>query len=238
MNAERQPSLEERVVEHLLRWRQFVLVALATLNERHPAFRSRSDRSGRFVGFVTSLSQEAYSDYCAAYAESWIEDQVKDMSPATRATLMAELRTDVAEEPPAKPTKAPAPLTPTTESGVPLVRRGKRDQYELTPPEAMFYDALLETGLTFSVQPWTQYVETAFRPDFFVHYDGKVVAVEIDGHDWHKTKEQRGRDSVKTRFFAARGIRVISFTASQVWRDAAGCVRELHDVLRESHARP
>jgi very-short-patch-repair endonuclease len=126
----------------------------------------------------------------------------------------------------------------TSAGKVPTLRRGKRDQYELTPPEAKFYDALVETGLTFSVQPWTQHVETTFRPDFFVHYAGRVVVVEIDGHEWHKTKEQRGRDAVKTRFFAARGIRVVPFTGSQVWKDAAACVRELHDVLRESHARP
>lgn len=184
------------------------------------------------------IDDDAYHAYCEAYAESWIEDQVMDLPRGTREALMAEVRAIAPKEPPAKLKAETTVSTTSSEGKVPTVRRGKLDQYELTPPEAKFYDALVETGLTFFVQPWAQYVETSLRPDFVIPYGSKLYAVEIDGHDWHKTKDQRGRDAMKTRFFAARGIRVIPFTASQVWKNAAGCVRELHDVLRESHARP
>jgi very-short-patch-repair endonuclease len=120
-------------------------------------------------------------------------------------------------------------------SVVPLEQRGP---YHLTPIEAQFYDALAETGLTFSVQPWIQHADKKHRSDFFVFYDGGVVCVELDGHDFHKTKEQRGSDATKDRWLQARGMRTVRFTGSQVFADAAGCIRELHDVVRQSQARP
>ena len=119
-------------------------------------------------------------------------------------------------------------------STVPLEARGP---YFLTPIEVPFYDALAETGLTFSVQPWLQHADTKYRPDFLVFYDGGAVAVELDGHDFHKTKEQRGADAAKDRWLQARGLRVVRFTGSQVFADVQGCIGELLDVVRQSQAR-
>jgi hypothetical protein len=50
-------------------------------------------------------------------------------------------------------------------------------------------------------------------------YDGGVIAVELDGHDWHKTKEQRGKDASKQNWLAARKITTVRFTGSQVFAD-------------------
>ena len=51
------------------------------------------------------------------------------------------------------------PTFKPADSTVPLVQR---DPYWLTPIEAPFYDALAETGLTFSVQPWIQHTDTKY----------------------------------------------------------------------------
>lgn len=72
------------------------------------------------------------------------------------------------------------------QSNVPLV---DRDGYHLTPIEVPFYDALRETGLYFAVQPWIQGTDRKYRLDFLVFYDGGCVAVELDGHESHKTRE-------------------------------------------------
>jgi hypothetical protein len=74
------------------------------------------------------------------------------------------------------------------ESAVPLV---ERDGYWLTPIEVPFYDALRETGLFFAVQPRIQWTDRQYRLDFLVFYDGGAVAVELDGHEWHKSRAQR-----------------------------------------------
>lgn len=120
-------------------------------------------------------------------------------------------------------------------NGVPLV---KRDRYWLTPIEVPFYDALRETGLFFAVQPWIQGTDRRYRLDFLVFYDAGVVAVELDGHATHKTKEQRRYDAQRDRWFNARGVRTLRWTGSEVAADPEGCVRELLDILRGSQARP
>ncbi len=72
------------------------------------------------------------------------------------------------------------------------------------------------------MQPWIQHADAKYRVDFLVHYDGGVVAVELDGHEFHKTKEQRGADASKDRWLQARGIRVVRFTGSQVFGTSRG----------------
>jgi very-short-patch-repair endonuclease len=141
---------------------------------------------------------------------------------------------------PAPPATAPAPSsTPSPPAPLPsTVPREMRGPHALTPIEAPFYDALAETGLTFSVQPFFQHADRQYRLDFLVLYDGRAVAVELDGHEYHKTKEQRTSDAIRDRWLLARGVRVVRFTGSEVFADPQRCVRELLDVVRQSQARP
>jgi very-short-patch-repair endonuclease len=113
-----------------------------------------------------------------------------------------------------------------------------RGVHKLTPIEAPFYDAMKETELTFAVQPRVQGPDQMFRPDFIVFYGGRAVVVEIDGHEGHKTREQRSHDAARERWFQQRGMPVVRFTGSQVWADAGSCVEELLSVLRGSSSRP
>lgn len=139
-------------------------------------------------------------------------------------------------EPPPKPhvDVADVPVEKPN-SNVPLTQK---DGYWLTPIEVPFYDALRETGLVFAVQPWIQGVETRFRLDFLVFYDGGMVAVELDGHDSHRTKEQRERDARRDRWFAERKVRTLRWTGSEVTRNPPECVRQLLQILRGTQARP
>jgi very-short-patch-repair endonuclease len=120
-------------------------------------------------------------------------------------------------------------------SNVPLEQR---DGYWLTPIEVPFYDALRDTGLVFAVQPWIQGVESRFRLDFLVFYGGGMVAVELDGHESHKSREQRTRDARRDRWFAARDVRTLRWTGSEVHANPQECVRQLLEILRGSQARP
>jgi very-short-patch-repair endonuclease len=126
----------------------------------------------------------------------------------------------------------PEPEPPKT--SVPLVERG---MHRLTPIEAPFFDAMQETELTFAVQPRVQ-GDRVYRPDFIVFYGGRAVVVELDGHEGHKTKEQRSYDTARERWFQERGVPVVRWTGSQVFADAAACVDELLKLLRGSVARP
>lgn len=74
-----------------------------------------------------------------------------------------------------------------------------------------------------------------YRIDFVVilklQSGPRVFAIECDGHDFHeRTKEQAASDRSRDRDLTARGITVIRFTGSEIWRDADRCVEELVNI--------
>lgn len=57
------------------------------------------------------------------------------------------------------------------------------------------------------------------------------LAVELDGHEFHSTKEARSRDTKRDRAFIRHGWQVIRFTGSDIFRDVDSCVEECIEVL-------
>jgi very-short-patch-repair endonuclease len=88
-----------------------------------------------------------------------------------------------------------------------------------------------------SLEPVAQHqVEVAgsrYRLDFaFVEVQ---VAIETDGHDFHeRTKEQAQRDKSRDRDLQAAGWRVLRFTGSEVFSNAAQCAEEVRRIVRET----
>jgi very-short-patch-repair endonuclease len=84
---------------------------------------------------------------------------------------------------------------------------------------------------------WPQANIGNYRLDFLiVHVSAKgaktFVAVECDGHDFHeRTKEQAARDKMRDRFLTARGIKVLRFTGSEIYRCPILCWTETVNVL-------
>ena len=126
---------------------------------------------------------------------------------------------------------------------------------EMNKVEQMFYDAfcdyyglksfddedsLLEVaetkGIVFS-DLQAQFPIGLNIVDFYIEvmqpFTDIAFAVEIDGHDYHKTKEQRYHDYMRERKLQARGIIVIRFTASEVFVNAESCVEELDKIMRK-----
>lgn len=54
-----------------------------------------------------------------------------------------------------------------------------------------------------------------------------LLAIEIDGHQWHSTRQQRQHDSQRDRILTGLGWRVLRFTASEILRNANGCAEEV-----------
>jgi len=73
-----------------------------------------------------------------------------------------------------------------------------------------------------------------YRIDFAV--PAFNVAIEIDGHDYHKSKDQRTRDAKRERVLEREGWRVIRFTGSEVYHDAKKCVQEVIAMLETIEA--
>lgn len=70
-----------------------------------------------------------------------------------------------------------------------------------------------------------QYCVLNYRLDFAL--PDLRIAIELDGHDYHKTKEQRGRDAQRDRALQTEGWRVLRFTGSEVHADPRRCIEEV-----------
>lgn len=51
--------------------------------------------------------------------------------------------------------------------------------------------------------------------------------IELDGYDFHKTKEQRDHDYKRERYLQKRGYIVIRFTGTEVFLEARKCVIDM-----------
>ena len=58
-------------------------------------------------------------------------------------------------------------------------------------------------------------------------------AIEIDGHEYHKTKEQRYQDARRDRFLIREGYTVVRFIASEVFVDAKSCALEAIQIANK-----
>jgi hypothetical protein len=55
--------------------------------------------------------------------------------------------------------------------------------------------------------------------------------IEIDGHEYHKTKEQRQHDYERERYLLRNGYVPIRFTGTEVFLEPERCVREMFEIV-------
>jgi len=89
--------------------------------------------------------------------------------------------------------------------------------------EQKFYDAFLSYASPIE-KIQAQVPFEIYTADFVIYPDAFIPSiVEIDGHDFHKTKMQRLRDYQRERYFMSLGYSIIRFMASEVYVDAGRC---------------
>ena len=59
----------------------------------------------------------------------------------------------------------------------------------------------------------------------------KRVAIELDGHQFHSTPQQRTRDAKRERFLQREGWQVIRFTGTEIHKDVLGCIDEAIETI-------
>lgn len=117
--------------------------------------------------------------------------------------------------------------------------------------EQMFYDAWEEFSESYdSDRPIEDIQNDVYCPSIMlevqptigiykVDFKLNMVLIEIDGHEFHKTKEQRCADYIRERFLQSFVVyptlgpihqlmryKIIRFTASEVFVNPLGCVLE------------
>ncbi|MBI3800231.1 MAG: DUF559 domain-containing protein [Deltaproteobacteria bacterium] len=101
-----------------------------------------------------------------------------------------------------------------------------------SPLELLFWKQLrrLDAGWV------TQYPVKPYALDFAL--PACKLAIELDGHEFHKTKEQRTHDARKDRFLSKRGWTVLRFTGTEVYSDTKRCVAEVQDLMQRVKNSP
>lgn len=89
-----------------------------------------------------------------------------------------------------------------------------------SPLEQMFYElAFLDLHL------YPQHQVGKYRLDFAI--PDKRVAIELDGHEYHKTKFQRTNDAQRDRWLYGQGWHVLRFTGTEIHKDLDRCINEI-----------
>jgi very-short-patch-repair endonuclease len=105
---------------------------------------------------------------------------------------------------------------------------------DLNELEQKFYDAFIDerdntdNEVCYELNIVPQVVVGIYRVDFVVN--GKYV-IEIDGHEFHKTKEQREHDYIRERYLVKHGFIVIRFTGTEVFLSCASCAVEAVKII-------
>lgn len=99
-----------------------------------------------------------------------------------------------------------------------------------SPIEHIFYQQVLSFSEVFRNTKAQEKIGN-YRVDFLIKGENGVFAIELDGHDYHKTKEQRTHDAQKDRSLIQNGINVLRYTGSEVHKDSWQCVYGLAKIL-------
>lgn len=95
-----------------------------------------------------------------------------------------------------------------------------------SPLEANFALYLCFTGLHFVAQKEIE----KYRADFVIFHNKNYV-IEIDGHDYHSSKQQRQHDYERERVFQKLNYQVIRFTGSEIYNDPKKCINEIFSII-------
>lgn len=74
-----------------------------------------------------------------------------------------------------------------------------------------------------------------FRVDFILK-DARLI-IELDGHDYHSTKEQLENDAIRQRYLSRAGYTVIRFTGREINNNPSSCVSEVREIYKERMQR-
>lgn len=74
-----------------------------------------------------------------------------------------------------------------------------------------------------------------YRVDFILR-DARII-IELDGHEYHSTKEQLERDAIRQRYLTRAGYSVIRFTGREINNNPTACVTEVRTIYNERMQR-
>jgi very-short-patch-repair endonuclease len=153
------------------------------------------------------------------YEDSWggHGGPIVDDSPLSEAWFAFECASDVFRYD--DPIKALEPI-------VKAVKRREMETLLESPIEKAFWHAYLDKQLLplAGLTPALSVMAGKYRLDFAL--PDLMIGIELDGFEFHNTRDQFNRDRARQRELEMEGWRIIRFGGSEVHNDAAGCVSQ------------
>lgn len=107
--------------------------------------------------------------------------------------------------------------------------------------EQMFYDSFIEERDNLENELCCYHdikcqvvVGGLYQVDFLVN---DLYVIEIDGYEFHKTKEQRASDYRRERYLMRQGLHVIRFTGTEVYLSCSDCAAETLKMIDDAMAK-
>ncbi len=97
-----------------------------------------------------------------------------------------------------------------------------------SPIEIRFYVYALSKIPGIKPQIWVD----EYRVDFAI--PDKKFVIELDGHEYHKTREQRTSDAKRERHLINKGWQVLRFTGSEIYEDVTGRIEEIKTMIKKA----
>src|SRR6267142_6065754 len=101
-----------------------------------------------------------------------------------------------------------------------------------SPIEKSFREACLREGIRFD----SELQISRYRGDF-VDKSRRLV-IEVDGHEDHKSKEDRTYDAKRDRQLHRDGYTVLRFTGSEIYTNLSRCIEEVKQTLQLMRPQP
>lgn len=99
-----------------------------------------------------------------------------------------------------------------------------------SPVEVQYLKAIRQHRVLDRFKPAVQVDGGRFRIDFADNCS--QVGIEIDGHEWHSSKEQFVKDRARQRYLEQMGWRLLRFAGAEVFHDADKCALQTIDWLQ------
>lgn len=115
-----------------------------------------------------------------------------------------------------------------------MVDEDVRRQKIESPIELNFYQEMVSLGCKLEPQWEIAIEDKIYRADFAL--PDKKISFELDGHEYHKTKEQRTNDARRERDFQKAGWKVIRFTGTEIFQNARRCALDAMELIQGASA--
>ncbi len=98
-------------------------------------------------------------------------------------------------------------------------------QQELSPIEKIFLEHAQDRILDLESQVWI----SSYRVDFLVR--SKNIVIELDGHEYHSSRQHRTKDAQRERYLQRLGYSVVRFTGTEINSNPQKCVQEVVEFI-------